>query len=273
MKAAVIQMNTTADRPRNLEVAGRLVRAAAADGAELIVLPEKWPLLADGPTLSAGAEAADGEAVSAARAWARELGVHLLAGSFTAARDRDMPVNLSPLIDPEGETLAEYRKLHMFDVEAGGVEYRESEHEQAGSDLSVAEAGPLRIGLTICYDLRFPELYRALLDRGANAYTVPSAFTAATGRDHWEPLLRARAIENQAFVLAANQTGRTAPSFDSWGHSMIVGPWGEILAEIPEGEGYAVATLDLEHQADVRRRLPATSHRRTEIFGGGTRGS
>lgn len=141
---------------------------------------------------------------------------------------------------PEGQIVCSYDKLHMFDVEAGGVEYRESDHEQAGDGLAVADAGDLRIGLTICYDLRFPELFRALLDRGATAFTVPSAFTSATGRDHWETLLRARAIENQAFVLAANQVGTAAPSYDSWGHSMIVGPWGEVLAEVKEGRGSPV---------------------------------
>jgi predicted amidohydrolase len=170
--------------------------------------------------------------------------------------------------------MAEYRKLHMFDVEAGGVEYRESDHERAGDELVVADLDPLRIGLTVCYDLRFPELFRALLDRGANAFTVPSAFTSATGRDHWEVLLRARAIENQAFVLASNQAGTAEPSYDSWGHSMIVDPWGEVLAEVETGEGYAVADLDLRRQAEVRSKLPAVEHRRPEIFGEGvTHGS
>ena len=266
MKAAVVQINSGTDRPRNIEIAGELVREAAADGATLVVLPEKWPLLGDGEALTRGAEGLDGEAITAARDWAGELGIHLLAGSFTRRSAEGLPTNTSVLIDPRGEVAAEYSKLHMFDVEAGGVEYRESQHERAGSGLEVADADQLRIGLTVCYDLRFPELFRALLDRGANAFTVPSAFTAATGRDHWEPLLRARAIENQAFVLAANQVGPAEPSYDSWGHSMIVGPWGEILAQVESGEGFACANLDLEHLADVRRRLPAVGHRRPELF-------
>jgi len=273
MRAAVVQINSGADRPRNIEAADGLVRAAAADGAELVVLPEKWSLLGDGKALAEGAEGLDGEALTAARGWATELGIDVLAGSFTEAAERGMPTNTSVLVDPRGVVVAEYRKLHMFDVEAGGVEYRESEHERAGDRLSVGRAGDLTIGLTVCYDLRFPELFRALLDRGANAYTVPSAFTAATGRDHWEPLLRARAIENQAFVLAANQVGETEPSYSSWGHSMIVGPWGEILAEVGEGEGYAVADLDPAHQAEVRSKLPAVEHRRTDVFTGGSDGS
>ncbi len=270
MKAAVVQINSGADRSRNIEVAGNLVEAAAADGAELVVLPEKWPLIGDGRTLTEGAEGLDGEAITAAEKWASTLGVHLLAGSFTETSAEGLPTNTSVLITPAGEIAAEYRKLHMFDVEAGGVRYRESDHEQAGDQLAVADAGELRLGLTVCYDLRFPELFRALLDRGATAFSVPSAFTSATGRDHWEPLLRARAIENQAFLLAANQTGKADPSYDSWGHSMIVDPWGEILAQVEEGEGFAAADLDPGHQAEIRRRLPAVDHRRPEIFKEGT---
>ncbi|MDQ5895902.1 MAG: Carbon-nitrogen hydrolase family protein [Actinomycetota bacterium] len=266
MKAAVVQINSGQDRSRNIEVAGALVAAAAREGAELVVLPEKWSLLGDGRVLSEGAESLDGEAITAARGWARELGINLLAGSFTEASAHGLPTNTSVLISPEGAIGAEYRKIHMFDVVAGGVEYRESDHEQAGRELALADIGGLRIGFTVCYDLRFPELFRALLDRGATAFTVPSAFTSATGRDHWEVLVRARAIENEAFVLAANQTGMAEPSYDSWGHSMIVGPWGEILAIVEDGEGFACADLDLDRQAEVRRELPAITHRQPELF-------
>lgn len=266
MRAAVVQINSGQDRSRNIEVAGKLVAEAAADGAALVVLPEKWSLLGDGKALAEGAEAVTGEAIAAASEWAATHGIYLLAGSFTETSDHGLPTNTSLLLSPGGRILARYRKLHMFDVEAGGVEYRESDHEQAGDEIAVADAGDLKIGLTVCYDLRFPELYRALLDQGATAFTVPSAFTAATGRDHWEPLLRARAIENQAFVLAANQVGEADPSYSSWGHSMIVDPWGEILAEAVTGEGYAIADLDLARQAEVRTKLPAVEHRRPEIF-------
>lgn len=273
MRAAVVQINSGADRDRNIEVAGRLVKAAADDGARLVALPEKWPLLADGRTIAAGAETLGGEAITAARGWAADLGLHLLAGSFTETAPEGRPTNTSVLIGPDGEISCEYRKLHMFDVEAGGVEYRESDHEQAGSRIApvvpidgTGADGSLRLGLTICYDLRFPELFRALLDCGATAFTVPAAFTTATGKDHWEPLLRARAIENQAFVLAANQTGTAEPSYDSWGHSMIIGPWGEILATVETGEGFACAELDLDRQAEVRRKLPAVEHRRPSVF-------
>jgi len=277
MRAAVVQINSGADRARNIETAGDLVRAAAGDGAALVVLPEKWSLLGDGRALAEGAEGLEGEAVTAAREWASTLDIHLLAGSFTESSGDGLPTNTSILISPGGEILSTYRKLHMFDVEAGGVEYRESDHERAGDEIAplVRLLQPdgnaeLAVGLTICYDLRFPELFRVLLDRGATLFTVPAAFTAATGRDHWEPLLRARAIENQSFVLAANQTGPAEPSYDSWGHSMIIGPWGEVLAQVEDGEGFATADLDLDHLAEVRRKLPAVEHRRIEIFKEGT---
>ncbi len=266
MRAAVIQINSGQDRSRNIRVAGELVAAAAADGAELVVLPEKWSMFGSGEILADGAETRSGKAVFAAREWARGNRIHLLAGSFTEVSPTGLPTNTSVLINPRGEIVAEYRKLHMFDVEAGGVEYRESDHEQAGNEIVVATAGEHRIGLTICYDIRFPELYRALLDLGANCYSVPAAFTAATGKDHWEPLLRARAIENQAFMLAANQAGETEPEYSSWGHSMILGPWGEILAMVEDGEGFAAADLDLAGQAEVKRKLPAVAHRRPELF-------
>lgn len=267
MRAAVVQINSTADRARNLEAAERQVRAAAADGADFIVLPEKWPLMATGQELADGAEAIDGPAVTAARAWASELGIGLLAGSFTESHESGRPTNTSLLIDPEGEIAASYRKIHMFDVDVGGVSYRESEVEDAGDQVVVADFGETRIGMAVCYDLRFPELFRALVERGASVFTVPSAFTVTTGRAHWETLLRARAIENQAFVLAAGQVGRADPEFDSWGHSMIVDPWGRVLAGFERGtEGFAVAELDFEEQVRIRADLPALLNRRPELF-------
>jgi deaminated glutathione amidase len=266
VRAAVVQINSTSDADANLESAERGVRASAADGAELVVLPEKWPLLVAGERLAGRAEPLDGPAVSAARSWADELGVALVAGSFTETRGEGLPSNTSVLISAEGELLATYRKIHMFDVDVGGVSYRESSHESAGSEVVTHDLGPARIGMSVCYDLRFPELYRALVDRGATVFSVPSAFTRATGRDHWEVLLRARAIEDQAFVLAANQVGRADPEFDSWGHSMIVDPWGRVLAGIEDGEGHACADLDFDSQAKVRRDLPALEHRRPALF-------
>ena len=260
-------MNSTADRDLNLETAERLVREAASEGADFVVLPEKWPLLAAGEDLVAGSETVEGPAMSAAASWAGELGISLQAGSFTESPvDHELPSNTALMISPEGEITATYRKIHMFDVDVGGVEYRESATERAGDEIAWAEAGEATVGLTICYDLRFPELYRSLLDFGVDTYTVPSAFTAATGRDHWGPLIRARAIENQSFVLAANQFGQADPSYDSWGHSVIADPWGEIIAGLEDGEGVATADLDYAALAETRRRLPAVENRRPEIF-------
>ena len=267
MRAAVVQMNSGAETARNLEVAERLVRAAAADGAELVALPEKWAVLGPGELIAERAEPLDGPIVTAARGWARELGVHLLAGSVPEdSGDGGRPYNTTVLIDPAGSLVASYRKLHLFDVDVGGVAYRESAHERAGDEVATAPAGELELGLTVCYDLRFPELFRILALRGAQAFTVPAAFTAATGRDHWEVLLRARAIENACFVIAPNQTGRAAPAYESWGHSAIVGPWGELLAGVPDGEGHAVADLDRAELERVRASLPALANRRADAY-------
>jgi deaminated glutathione amidase len=265
LRVAAVQLNSTADKARNLEAAERLVRAAAADGAELVALPEKWNLLAAGPELLAGAEPLDGPSLGAARAWARELGVHLLAGSV-GEQGGEKAFNTSVMIGPDGEDLAVYRKIHMFDVEAGGVSYRESEHERAGSEVVTAPLGGLIAGLTVCYDLRFPELFRILALRGAQLICVPSAFTAATGRDHWEVLLRARAIESQVFVLAPNQIGEAPPHYDSFGRSAIVDPWGVVLATAPDEECFVAAELDLEAQARVRESLPSLSSRRPDTY-------
>jgi deaminated glutathione amidase len=265
LRAAAIQLNSTADKERNLASAERLVRAAAADGAELVALPEKWNLLATGEEMVSGAEALDGPSLSAARAWASELGIHLLAGSISE-RGLEKAFNTSVLIGPDGADLAVYRKIHLFDVVAGGVEYRESDFEDPGTEIVTAEVDDLTIGLSVCYDLRFPELYRILAIRGARLITIPSAFTAATGRDHWEVLLRARAIENQAFVLAPNQVGEAPPHYSSYGHSAIVDPWGTVLSIAPEGECFVAADLDLAAQEQVRHSLPSLANRRPEAY-------
>ena len=265
MRVAAVQLNSNGDKARNLEVAERLVRAAAADGAALVALPEKWNLIAPGEELLAGAEPLDGPSLTAARGWARELGLHLLAGSIAEATG-ERAFNTSVLVGPDGEDLAVYRKVHLFDVDAGGVAYRESEHEQPGAELATAPAGELVVGLSVCYDLRFPELYRILALRGADLLTVPSAFTTATGRDHWEVLLRARAIEDQAFVLAPNQVGTAPPHYDSWGHSAIVDPWGRLLAVAEAGERFVAADLDPAERERVRESLPSLAHRRPASY-------
>jgi deaminated glutathione amidase len=266
LRAAAVQLNSNGDKDRNRAAAERLVRAAAADGAELVALPEKWNLLATGEELLAGAEPLDGPSLTAARAWARELGIHLLAGSIAERGEGEKASNTSVLIGPEGEDLAVYRKIHMFDVDAGGVSYRESEHELPGTEVVTAPVGELLAGLAVCYDLRFPELFRILALRGARLLALPSAFTSATGRDHWEVLLRARAIENQAFVLAPNQVGTAPPHFDSYGHTAIVDPWGTVLAGVADGEGFAIGDLDLAEQERVREALPALANRRPRAY-------
>ena len=267
MRAAAIQLNSTADVDRNLATAERLVDAAAAAGAELVVLPEKWSALGPGEMLLELAEPLDGPIVTAARGWAQRLGITLLAGSVgERIEGSERIANTSLLIAPDGEIEATYRKIHMFDVDVGGVSYRESEHERAGEEVVVAPAAGTDLGMTICYDLRFPELFRILALRGARVITVPSAFTATTGRDHWEGLLRARGIEDQLFVVAANQFGTAPPSFSSWGHSMIVDPWGRILDVLADGEGHAIADLDLGEVERVRAQVPSLASRRDGAY-------
>jgi predicted amidohydrolase len=271
MRAAAIQLNSTGDKARNVQTAERLVRAAAGDGAEFAVLPEKWNLLGDSATQLAGAEPLDGPTISAARAWARELGIHLIAGSIAErVEGQEKAFNTSTLIGPDGELEARYRKIHMFDVDVGGVVYRESDHDEPGDEVvSAALGAPLdgvTVGLTVCYDLRFPELYRILAVRGATVITVPSAFTLDTGKDHWEVLLRARAIENQAFVVGANQVGEAPPHYHSYGRSAIVDPWGVVLAQAPDEECFVAADLDLARQDRIRTTLPSLANRRPAAY-------
>jgi deaminated glutathione amidase len=271
MRAAAIQLNSTGDKARNLETAERLVRDAAADGAELVVLPEKWNVLGDAEALREGAEPLGGPTLTAAGSWARELAIHLVAGSIPErVEGNEKLFNTSTLIGPDGELHARYRKIHMFDVDVGGVAYRESESEEPGEEIVAAVVGGslagVTLGMTVCYDLRFPELYRILAVRGATVLSVPSAFTFETGKDHWEVLLRARAIENQAFVVAPNQVGEAPPHYRSYGHSMIVDPWGVVLAEAPEGEGFIAADLDLDSEDRVRATLPSLANRRPGAY-------
>jgi len=267
VRAAAVQLNSNGDKKRNLAAAERLVRAAASDGAEFVALPEKWNLLGSGEELVAGAEPLDGQSLTAARGWAQDLEVHLLAGSISErGADGEKASNTSVLIGPDGEDVAVYRKIHMFDVDVGSVSYRESEFERPGSEPVVAPLGGLTAGLTVCYDLRFPELFRILALRGARLISVPSAFTLATGRDHWEVLLRARAIENQLFVIAPNQVGEAPPHYSSFGRSMIVDPWGVVLATAPDEECFVAAELDFAVQERVRASLPSLANRQPGAY-------
>src|SRR4051794_11649584 len=267
MRAAAVQLNSTDEYDRNLEVAERLVRGAAADGAQLVVLPEKWTVLGSPEAIRSLAEPLDGPALNAAAGWARELGIFLVAGSVPeVVPEQEKLANTSVMFGPEGERRATYRKIHMFDVEVDDVEYRESAIEQAGDQIAVGEADGALVGLTICYDLRFPELYRILALRGARVIAVPSAFTERTGRDHWEVLVRARAIEDQVFVVAAGQIGFAPPHYRSYGRSMIVDPWGVVLAQAADAECFIAADLDFAIQNEMRDSLPSLRHRRPEAY-------
>jgi predicted amidohydrolase len=269
VRAAAVQLNATDDTDRNLASADRLVRDAAARGAELIVLPEKWTVLGTPEQLEAGAQPLDGAAISWARSIAKEFGVDLIAGSIVEHVDgRDKRANTSVHVAPDGELRAVYRKIHMFDVEVDGVDYAESAGEDAGDEVVVSTlAGGVEVGMSICYDLRFPELYRLLTVRGARVIAIPAAFTLPTTRDHWETLVRARAIENQCFVVAANQIGSHPGGYRSGGRSLIVDPWGLVLASAPDSETAIVADLDFDQLAAVRRRIPALDHRRPAVYG------
>ena len=271
MRVAAVQLNSTGDKDRNLEIAERLVREAGDGGAELVVLPEKWNLLAPGPEQVAGAEGLDGPTLSAVREWARSLGATILAGSVPERSDDPAhSFNTSVLIGPDGADLAVYRKIHLFDVDVEGVEYRESDHEHPGEEI--VTAGPIgadgfTAGLSVCYDVRFPELYRAMALAGADLFTVPAAFTVPTGRAHWEVMLRARAIENQAFVVAAGEVGQAPPHYDSWGHSMVVAPSGAILAQAErEEEAVVIADCDPAERDRVREAMPLLDSRRPDAY-------
>jgi predicted amidohydrolase len=268
LRAAAVQLNSGADPAANLAAADRLTRAAAADGARLIVLPEKWTAIGSDEQLRAAAQTLEGPAIEWARAAARELGVDLVAGSILErVEGAGKLANTAVHVDPQGEVRAVYRKVHMFDVDVGGRSYRESDLEDPGQEIVVSEtADGVELGLSICYDLRFPELYRILAVRGARVIAVPAAFTLTTTRDHWEALVRARAIENQAFVVAANQVGPHPAGHRSGGRSMIVDPWGVVLAQAPDSEGHFVAELDLARQREIRAQLPALANRRPQAY-------
>ena len=266
LRVACVQMSSRADKAANLERAEALVARAAATGADVVVLPEKWNAIGNAETLHAAAEPLEGESVGAMSAWARRHGITLVGGSITERREgREKLSNTCVVLDPEGEVAAVYRKIHLFDVEVGGLVYRESDAEEPG-DEPVVCAAEWPIGLSVCYDVRFPELYRILALEGALLVTVPAHFTLHTGKDHWEVLLRARAIENQLFVAAAAQFGETVPRRWSYGRSLIADPWGLVLALAPDEETVISAELDRARLADVRTKLPSLATRQPGAY-------
>jgi predicted amidohydrolase len=265
--AACVQLRSTSDAERCLDTAERLIRRAAGYGATLVATPEATTYLGPHDRKVQLAEPVDGPTHRRLGELAAELGIHLLIGSG-AERAEGEPGrchNTSLLFDPEGALVASYRKMHLFDVDIpGGVRFSESKTCAPGDEVVVAETALGRLGMSICYDLRFPEMYRAMVDRGAEILTVPSAFTLMTGKDHWHALLRARAIETQCYVLAPGQWGEHDDKGlrRSYGHSVIIDPWGIVVGECSDGEGICLAEIDLERVRDVRRSMPLQSHRR-----------
>jgi predicted amidohydrolase len=247
IRIACVQMTSRADKSANLEKAERLVAQAAATGADVVVLPEKWNAIGDAAVYHATAEPLDGgESVAAMSRWARTHGITLVGGSIAERREgREKLSNTSLVFDPEGQLVATYRKIHLFDVEVGGVVY---------------------IGLSICYDIRFPELYRILTLEGAELVTVPAHFTTPTGKDHWHVLMRARAIENQLYVAAAAQIGETLPGKPAYGRSLIADPWGVVVAQAPDEETVITAELERAHLQNIRAKLPSLANRQPNAY-------
>jgi predicted amidohydrolase len=264
MRVAVVQMTSTPDLDHNLERADHWIAHASASGADLVALPENFPFLQEE---SAGpnpvSQDLDGPVVQFLRDQAKRHGIVLAGGTIPERVPGDARVyNTSVVIESDGSVRAVYRKIHLFDVALTGATHRESLHVAPGEEVVVAETSQGTLGLSVCYDVRFPELYRALVDRGARILLVPAAFTVPTGRDHWEVLLRCRAIESQAFVVAAAQYGTHTPRRRSYGRSMVIDPWGVVLCTVPDGEGVGLAEIDMAALEQIRERLPALKHRR-----------
>lgn len=267
MRVALVQMNSRDDKAENLERAETLVAQAASWGADLVVLPELWTYLGPRKRHHEVAEPIPGETSELLGRLASRYRFWLAGGSYLeAVEGRDRFYNTSVVVSPDGELVARYRKLHLFDVEVDGKVYEESATMAPGEEVVVASVAGVPVGLSICYDLRFPELYRRLAAWGARVVTVPAAFTMDTGKDHWEVLLRARAVENQVYVLAAAQCGSHPPGLACYGNSMIVDAWGTVVARAGYREGVVVADIDLGQAERIRATLPALGHRRGDLF-------
>ena len=264
---AAIQMSSTPNKDENIETAERLIRSAVSSGADLVALPELWSCHGLEKVYRENAEPVPGPTTEFLGGLAREIGVYVLGGSILeGASDSRKLHNTSTFFGPDGEMSAVYRKIHLFDVRAPDREYLESKTISAGTQIVTAKAGAATLGLSVCYDVRFPELYRLLALRGAEVLMVPAAFTLQTGKDHWGLLLRARAVENQAFVVAPAQWGQKADGRWTYGRSLIVDPWGTVLAQCPDRDGFALATLDLGYLDRLRRDFPALENRRPEAY-------
>jgi predicted amidohydrolase len=268
IRIACVQLTASSDKSANLERAERLVARAASLGADVIALPEKWNGVGNAEQLHASAESLEGgESVAALSGWAQTHGVSIVGGSITERREgHEKLSNTSIVLGPDGSLSGVYRKIHLFDVEVGGLVYRESEVEEPGDQPVVTQIEDWPVGLTVCYDVRFPELYRVLALEGAELVTVPANFTERTGRDHWAVLLRARAIENQLYVAAPAQVGEPMPGRPSYGRSLVADPWGTVLAQAPDEESVIVAELDRARVRDVRAKLPSLANRQPDAY-------
>lgn len=267
LRVAAVQLNSKEDLSANLENCAQLVAKAADQGANFVALPENFAFMGSEANKRAIAESLDGSSGpirSALSELASRHRIHILAGGWPlASEDPKRPYNAASVFGPNGAVEATYCKMHLFDVDApDGVSYRESDGVTPGSDLVCVTIGAFRVGLSICYDLRFPELYRGLVDLGAEVICIPAAFTAATGRSHWEVLCRARAIESQCYVIAPGQSGRHLGNRETFGHSLIVDPWGDVAADAGDGTGLVLADLDKERLTKIRTQLPSLRHRR-----------
>ncbi|MCR4347030.1 MAG: carbon-nitrogen hydrolase family protein [Sulfuricaulis sp.] len=266
---AAVQMVSGPRVPDNLDEAGRLIAAASAAGARLVVLPENFALmpLNDADRLAAAEPDGKGPMQDFLAAQARQHHVWLVGGTIPLSTKTAHKVRAACLVfDDQGKRVARYDKIHLFDVQLdNGEKYKESNNFEPGENIVVVETPYGKLGLAVCYDLRFPELFRRLLEKGAEIFAVPAAFTAHTGKAHWEVLLRARAIENLVYVIAAAQDGRHANGRETYGDSMVVSPWGEVLARLPHGAGSIMADCDRTRLQDVRKNLPSIRHRKLSI--------
>ncbi len=266
-RLAVGQMTSTDDVDRNLEACDRLARAAVSQGAQVLVLPECFAFLGRGDAdLVRMMEPLDGPLFQRFAGLAASHGLQICFGGFPERHDDAHAYNAHVVVGEDGAVIAKYRKIHLFDVVLPARTLRESAATSAGDAVVVADSAVGTLGLSVCYDLRFPELYRSLAARGAHTLLVPAAFTLTTGKEHWEVLLRARAIENQCYVAAAAQTGRHNEKRESYGHAMIIDPWGTIIAQARDGEGVAVADIDVAWLKSVRARIPVWEHRRPDLY-------
>lgn len=266
MKIGIAQMNSQDNKSRNLRQAEELIDCLAGRGAEFVLLPECFNFLGPENDMAQSSESMEGESQARIRGKAREHKIHLHSGSFLES-EKGRVYNTSVVYDPDGNIIAKYRKIFLFDVETpGGFIYKESSVITPGGDAVTFKAGGITFGMSICYDLRFPELYRRLMKSHVQVFLVPAAFTLQTGRDHWELLLRARAVENLSWVVSSAQWGPHPPNFTCYGRSMVVNPWGLVVAQAPDGVSCLIAEIDLEQVRQTRTAFPALRHTREDIF-------